>query len=442
MERIVCILWNQSLADLHRCLLHSFDRTADRPYEFSNPGPTEAENYVPASEMVGPVAELAAGTTEETPVGSVLRRRGDQIAYLFDPDAQWLHVIELLDIDRSFPERDYPRLVALRGKSPEREGRSADAARKPDGDAGGEEYRCVDEAFEAGAGGQPAWERRGPDDAPLSPRTKMATALRNRPFRWLRRICRSYGLGTSLRKDELIAEVVRHFGSEEVLERAWGRLPVESRRLLAHLLVEEDGWAAWDEVLDRFGEEGDGDCPRDDGRVPFTSLGVLRMHGLVFIGARRRKGRSERIVSIPRDLRDPLRELAGRPDAFVEHGSEEAAPDSRIVEITFDDGFIPPDEMDLETFLEEVSPVATNEEFYSRAAERFCSRRSSSDAELQRELLMRTIGLSNATKRHRLYRTGLRLFGKEFVEPALEDDSKTVRDWAHRTLFPAQGELF
>jgi len=100
------------------------------------------------------------------------------------------------------------------------------------------------------------------------------------------------------------------------------------------------------------------------------------MHGLVFIGARRRRGHSERIVSVPRDLRDPLRELAERPDAFAGHGSEEAAPDGRIVEITFDDGFIPPDEMDLETFLEEVAPVATKAEFYRGAVERFCGRRS------------------------------------------------------------------
>ncbi len=135
VERVICILESQSLADLHGCLRDSFDRSEDRSYEFAKLGePVERGHYVPASEMSGPVAKLAAGTTEETAVGSVLGRRGDRIAYLFDPDAQWQHIIELLDVDRSYPDHGYPRLVAMRGKSPPQEG-DTEATHEPDEDA-------------------------------------------------------------------------------------------------------------------------------------------------------------------------------------------------------------------------------------------------------------------------------------------------------------------
>ncbi len=132
----------------------------------------------------------------------------------------------------------------------------------------------------------------------------------------------------------------------------------------------------------------------------------------------------------------------GTPGPAREQPPESPAPDGRVYEISFDEDFVPPEEMDLETFLEEVPPAGCHGRFYRAAVERFCGRRRGCDPELQRELLERAIGLDNATQRYRFYRMGVKLFGPEFAEAAREDDAKTIRDWAHRTLSPAQGELF
>ncbi len=151
------------------------------------------------------------------------------------------------------------------------------------------------------------------EDKPLSPdRTPLQSALRKIPVQWLNAACEIHGLPepASRRREregqlaDLILQdpagalanlaVIEHEGSEDALP-------------LIAFLLEEGGWAKKRRVTSRFGADD------EDGfywleAPPISTLGLLRMAGLVFVGRTSLNGKRCKVVSVPIDLRDPLRE--------------------------------------------------------------------------------------------------------------------------------------
>ncbi len=155
--------------------------------------------------------------------------------------------------------------------------------------------------------------REEAEEKPIHPsRTTLRSALRKLPVQWLDGTCDLHGLQElpprRQERERQLAEWLMHNPGcaldnipESDPEIFW-----EGPDLLAFLL-EEGGWAEKELVTAEFGAD-DHDVLFLPDDPPESALGQLRAAGLVFVGRTRLDGERRKVVAIPVDLREPLRE--------------------------------------------------------------------------------------------------------------------------------------
>ncbi|MFO8059463.1 MAG: CDC27 family protein [Bacillota bacterium] len=155
--------------------------------------------------------------------------------------------------------------------------------------------------------------RERAEDKPLDPgRTTLGSALRKVPVGWLDAACGLHdlrGLASRRRgREEQLAEWMLE-NPAEALVNLFELFPDEFDEALDLLsfLLEEGGWVKKMRVTRRYGrDDDDGFFWLED--PPISVLGFLRMAGFVFVGRTVLDGKRWKVVVIPIDLRDRLRE--------------------------------------------------------------------------------------------------------------------------------------
>lgn len=460
-SRTIEIRGDQTLAELHECIFNAFDRYDEHMYEFMlhGEGPMDPmpRHYGLSRLQAVPFNDKMAGDVERTTLGSLRLLEGDDFEYWFDFGDEWWHKIDVISIEDDIPPGKYPRVIARKGESPPQYADFEDDEYEDDDDELLDEAAFLNELITDPEGMVDAMlenvsmqQRECVEDKPLRPDTTLAVALKKQPAIWVKAICKQYDIDTPKRVAECIKKLIRTMPENDGLANAWARLPEPSRRMLHYLLIEKEGWVRQHSLSKRFGKDEDRSWFWNEGRMPVTPLGLLRLNGLAFVGTRKSKGKKENIVSVPTELREILTDLAKAENAFEnapsmpeeETVSDESDNGPGLFQIVMDEDFVSPDEMDLKTFLAEVRPKEAQARFYRDAVERFCGELRENEVEEQRELLLRTTGMEMMTLRKNAYQAGYRLFGKAFIEPALHDSAKSIRDWAKKKLNPGQGELF
>lgn len=109
-----------------------------------------------------------------------------------------------------------------------------------------------------------------------------------------------------IRKAELIALLADSLADPEVVARAWGCLTGEEREALRFILA-QGGMVPYDEVSAKYGDDL-GDHFYWYYREPETTIGRLRLHGLLFEGGHG----GEVVLVIPTEVRGLLADLAQR----------------------------------------------------------------------------------------------------------------------------------
>ncbi len=160
------------------------------------------------------------------------------------------------------------------------------------------------------------WEEKTAEhieDKPLHPtRTTLQSALRKVPVEWLDAACDLHLLDdlSSLRQEReqqlarwLLANTDRALQNLASFDPHMFDDAVD----LLEFLLEEGGWAKKGRVTRRFGTD------EDDGFFwhlvpPESTLGLLRLAGLVYVGRTTLDGRRWKIAGIPVDLREVLQE--------------------------------------------------------------------------------------------------------------------------------------
>jgi len=127
--RIIEIIGNQTLNDLHKIIFEAFDRFDEHLYSFyltrgkiSNI--RDVRKYPEYSHPMLLEESLIYGkskekfNTEETEIDSLKLKENDRLYYIFDYGDQWWHEIEIISIRNEENPKGYPKVVYAAGESP------------------------------------------------------------------------------------------------------------------------------------------------------------------------------------------------------------------------------------------------------------------------------------------------------------------------------------
>ena len=146
-------------------------------------------------------------------------------------------------------------------------------------------------------------------------RTTLKGALGKLPVQWLDAACSVHelaGLGSRRREREqqLAESMMQDPGGALFNLASFDPDGFDEAVDLLTFLLDEGGWVKKMRVTRRFGtDEDDGFFWDED--PPISTLGLVRMAGLVFVGRTRVDGRNWDIAAIPFDFRDALQEALG-----------------------------------------------------------------------------------------------------------------------------------
>lgn len=149
--------------------------------------------------------------------------------------------------------------------------------------------------------------RREIEEKPLPVDAPLARGLKNMPARWLTGACQAYGLKPSPHRREREKQLAEFLSRRENLAKAVEVLDGKARKLLTYLL-RQGGWSRLNAVTRKFGSM-DGDGFYWEEQAPESPLGVLWSRALAMVGRASLAGRSCKIVTIPAELREPLKEI-------------------------------------------------------------------------------------------------------------------------------------
>lgn len=164
----------------------------------------------------------------------------------------------------------------------------------------------------------------------------LITALSKTPAKWLEAACRANRimLRGTMRRDRRakVAALAASLTTPEELRRCVLDLPAHARAALRRV-IENGGWMRLSELTRDFGLM-DGDGWFWDEEPPTSSLGELRLRGLLFVGktSLTKEGKSgkrlSKVAVVPKDIRDLLRTILS--DAAIRR-EEEAAAVARLM---------------------------------------------------------------------------------------------------------------
>jgi hypothetical protein len=152
------------------------------------------------------------------------------------------------------------------------------------------------------------------EQKPISPHTSLTTALNNIPALWVAAIQKNLDLPRETTKRKNIKIIVENLSSLKILNRIVERLAALSMPAVKALkmIYTHDGIYPYDKLTGIFGgEETDGYFW--DKRNPASPLGLLRSHGLLFVGQSKKEGAYYKIAVIPAEIRQNLSFLEDMP---------------------------------------------------------------------------------------------------------------------------------
>jgi len=142
------------------------------------------------------------------------------------------------------------------------------------------------------------------EEKPISLDVTVAKALKQIPVQWLNAAAGYYNLAPQRRRPEREKGLAAALQDPVRLQQALSQEAREVRSALAFLLA-EGGWAKLQRLTHRYGTmEGDGFYW--DEHPPASTLGRLRLLGLLYVGRAKVGGRSFQVGVVPTDLRPVL----------------------------------------------------------------------------------------------------------------------------------------
>lgn len=135
----------------------------------------------------------------------------------------------------------------------------------------------------------------------------LTKGIKNMPAEWVEGACKAYGLEPSRRRSQKEKQLCSYLSVKENLKKAVEQLGESEIQVLKYLL-RKGGWSRLNAVTRKFGSmDGDGYYWAE--KPPKSPLGVLWSRALVMVGRANLEGKKCKIVVIPLELRQLLREI-------------------------------------------------------------------------------------------------------------------------------------
>ncbi len=456
ISRTIQIKGDQTLQALHGAIFDAFDRVDEHLYEFNfgkDAFDRSGKRYTPHDYYEDSARdEIDGSDTAAATIDSLGLGEGRTFTYWFDFGDDWLHRIRVVAVEEAPAGGVFPRITEKVGESPPQypdfgdeavEGHPLPELMTPD---------VVMEHLRA------EW-RRELEEKTLRANTTLQAALNKLPALWVKAICERVGLPEFRLAKERVKALVKHLPEKKSLGDIWRQLPEPPRRMMKWILDEQNAAAPIGKLEDRFGADTDTSWFWDDGEIPTTALGLLRVYGLAFVGMTRIGTEKKRSAVVPLELRDGLRMLAATPDAFenappMPLSEEEPVPseEGRDIEEYLRELIVGDVEweiekeslevLELENFLKKYPFSRMTEWLYENALEEVSEHPRDFPIDAINELLHRAIEKGKVNTRLMSYRLGVAVFGNTFARRALQDKSKRIIKWADKILDSRQGDLF
>jgi hypothetical protein len=146
------------------------------------------------------------------------------------------------------------------------------------------------------------------DSIQISLNTRIAVVLNKYPSQWVDGICEALGIPVKNVKREKVLATADMLSDVAKLRGIIDELPKDSLKAL-RFVYENGGWVRYGQLTKRFGGEEEKDSWWWNEKPPASPIGQLRLHGLLAVGKNPMKGRMYKVVVIPKEVREGLKEL-------------------------------------------------------------------------------------------------------------------------------------
>lgn len=143
------------------------------------------------------------------------------------------------------------------------------------------------------------------ESKPINLNTTISAGLNKYPINWVNGVAKAIGISTKERKKEKIEKIVSRITTQ--LDGVIEKLPPESREALK-LVIKAGGWVRYNQLSKKFGGEED-DSYFWESEPPASTIGILRLHALLFVGKAGIGGRMYKVGVVPKDIREGLEEM-------------------------------------------------------------------------------------------------------------------------------------
>jgi hypothetical protein len=268
-----------------------------------------------------------------TTVDEMQITEGEMFEYIFNIEVPWQHDIELIKVEDLEQLPSSPRLVASVGEFDENDFERVEISQDDDddkedrdgldaifdffkgdgliGDSIGEINELVEEAIKILTSNMRndvrTRERKKVESQIIDIDITHQEALSKLPANWTKVISKALGLQPASRKADRVQQIRRQLSEPANLASVIDNLPGDCIKMLRFIVCEEGGWAPQAALTRRFGRDRDNSFFWNEGDLPQTTLGILRMLGLVFVGRRRQGKRYYKTIIVPADLVKDMR---------------------------------------------------------------------------------------------------------------------------------------
>lgn len=143
------------------------------------------------------------------------------------------------------------------------------------------------------------------ESKPINLNTTISSGLNKYPMNWINGVARALGISRKEKKKDKIEQIASRLTTQldEVIEK----LPPEAREALK-LVIKAGGWVRYNQLSKKFsGEEEDSYFWESE--PPTSTIGILKLHALIFMGKAGINGRMYKVAVVPKDIREQLEEM-------------------------------------------------------------------------------------------------------------------------------------
>jgi hypothetical protein len=142
------------------------------------------------------------------------------------------------------------------------------------------------------------------DNKPITLNTTISAGMNKYPSSWINGVSSALGISKKEKKKDKIEKVAGKLIKE--LDQVIGKLPPESVEAL-RMVVKAGGWIKFNQLSKKFGEGTDSYFW--DTEPPTSTVGLLRLHALIFVGRANIYGKRYLVAVIPKEIREDIAEM-------------------------------------------------------------------------------------------------------------------------------------